>query len=313
MFYVNFTGRCGNQFFQYSFFRKIQMLVGDESIPNFNFYNVLRWREKTGDATFSDALKLFKVIRYNASYVKENEILLYGTKKQKRIFLRHKFYRALSEKLHIPAFARNHHRIMQKNGIYYEDCFFDYLNNPKSKNVFIKGYFENLKYYIGLEQKLKLELTPLTHASLTMLFGGKTVQKNTVCLSIRVWNEVANNDKLLKSREVCTKEYYEKAVGIINTRISNPVFIVFSNDIEWVKTNLNFNGNPVLFEPPGLSIDEKVSLMTSCEHYILSTSTFSWWVQYIGKSKNSLIISPNKWYTDKKDHLIEDDWIKVVV
>ena len=35
--------------------------------------------------------------------------------------------------------------------------------------------------------------------------------------------------------ESCTLEYYEKAISIINEKVEDPTFFVFSDDIEFAK------------------------------------------------------------------------------
>lgn len=313
MIYVNFIGRCGNQFFQYSFFRKIQLGINDNQMPVFNFYDVFRWQKKTGDASFSDCLHFFNTIKYKALSEEGNGIQKYGTKKQKRIFSTYKFYYKLSGKTKISLFARLYHRKMQRNGIYFEDKYFSLFCYPKTKNIFIKGYFENRQYYVGLEKKLKKELSSNASKSYANDYFKRTKQCNLVCFSIRVWNEISNDKDLLRSRDICTRDYYQQAMNTMKKIVDKPVFVVFSNDIEWVKNNVDFGNNSVLFEPQGLNVDQKIALMTYCRHYIISPSTFSWWAQYLGKKEGSIIVSPNKWYSDKKDELLENDWIKIAV
>ena len=63
MIYVDFTGRCGNQMFQYAFARKIMLAVNNKETIQFNFYNVDRWKEKTGDVSFSNQLKFFNCVK----------------------------------------------------------------------------------------------------------------------------------------------------------------------------------------------------------------------------------------------------------
>ena len=37
---------------------------------------------------------------------------------------------------------------------------------------------------------------------------------------------------------ICTKEYYQKAINIMKQKLDNPKFFFFSNDMEWVKANI---------------------------------------------------------------------------
>ena len=54
-------------------------------------------------------------------------------------------------------------------------------------------------------------------------------------------------------------------------------------------------------------------LMSSCNHNIISNSSFSWWAAWIGDEKNKIVIAPQPWFNkikyDKK--LTPDHWILI--
>ena len=97
-------------------------------------------------------------------------------------------------------------------------------------------------------------------------------------------------------------------------KIDNPLFVVFSDDIEWVKENMDF-GASAIYEDGTDPLYEKIRLMSSCKHFIISNSTFSWWVQYLSTNKKKIVIAPKKWknIAYKKDtgklDIYEDFWI----
>jgi hypothetical protein len=53
--------------------------------------------------------------------------------------------------------------------------------------------------------------------------------------------------------------------------------------------------------------------MSSCNHNIISNSSFSWWAAWIGEEKNKIVIAPQPWFNkikyDKK--LTPDHWILI--
>ena len=54
--------------------------------------------------------------------------------------------------------------------------------------------------------------------------------------------------------------------------------------------------------------------MTSCKHFIISNSTFSWWMQYLSEYGNKKVIAPSKWYKNCENFsvpLLEDDFILI--
>ena len=116
--------------------------------------------------------------------------------------------------------------------------------------------------------------------------------------------------------KICDSNYFYDAIKIIKKRIDKPVFIVFSDDIEWVKNNMNF-GADTYYESGEDPIWEKIRLMYTCKHFIISNSTFSWWAQYLSDNKQKIVIAPKRWKntayksdTSKLD-IYQDFWIKI--
>ena len=62
---------------------------------------------------------------------------------------------------------------------------------------------------------------------------------NSVLLSVRRGDFVYDT-KFSSMHAVCTPKYYERAWEYMKAHVENPVLFIFSNDIEWVKQNLDF-------------------------------------------------------------------------
>ena len=85
-------------------------------------------------------------------------------------------------------------------------------------------------------------------------------------------------------------------------------FIVFSNDVNWVKKNLKFRGR-VSYESGDDEVWEKLRLMYSCKHFIMSTSTFCWWAQYLSSNCDKIVVAPSKWMmVDMPIGIYQDNW-----
>ena len=109
-------------------------------------------------------------------------------------------------------------------------------------------------------------------------------------------------------------EYYIKAIEHIDKEVNNPVYYIFSDDIEWCKNNFSFLKNAVFVshEYAGEKFSSYLYLMIQCKHYIIPNSTFAWWAAWLNNEQNKIVIAPNKWYTsynfELKD-LIPSTWI----
>lgn len=315
MIYIDFNGRCGDQFFQYAFARKVQLKIGNNEKLCFNFYNQERWRKKLNDNSFRNNLEDFRVVP-NESYVNERTNLeRFGSKKQKRLWSRYEFAKKLSRKLKIKWFAKSHQRKMQKNGIYYDDEYFELYAYPKMNcNVFVRGYFENYTNFYGdevLTNHLLSELTPIKKIDNSNKKILDLVNKtNSICVSLRSWKEIGDDAKTFNSRMICGENYYLSAIRLMKERFPDATFFIFADDIAWAKETLrSIDGCSFVFEEGNNSIGDKILLMSSCKHFIIANSSFSWWVQYLSKNPSKTVISPNRWYNDNDDiRIINPKW-----
>ena len=107
---------------------------------------------------------------------------------------------------------------------------------------------------------------------------------------------------------ICTKSYYEKALEYLMNKVQNPVFHIFSDDIEMVKKDFTF-AYPVIYEEEK-NANECLMKMSLCKFFIISNSTFSWWAQYLSKIKDKMVIAPASWYGDRniKFELYDKAW-----
>lgn len=311
MIYVDVTGRCGNQLFQYAFARKLSILNNDQSFV-FDFFHTERIRKDKNDSSFCETLNCFNVLPYKSMIDNGNNVQCNGSRRQQKIYRKYPLARKISYRLPHLNLLQKYQNKMQKNGIYKEDeCFFTPIKT-KEKDIFIRGYFEDQLYFDDIKDILFKEFEPkYPKKEKNKKLYDVIENEESVCVSFRVWSEIADQPELVKQRDVCTKEYYISAIEKMHELHPDATFIVFSNDVEWVKKNIDFK-YPVYFEAGDDEVWEKLRLMYSCKHFIMSTSTFCWWAQYLSRNPNKTVISPSKWYADEKtSKLLREEWIKI--
>jgi hypothetical protein len=108
-------------------------------------------------------------------------------------------------------------------------------------------------------------------------------------------------------------KYFEIIREQIKKKVKNPVFFTFSDDIEWVRNNMNFGDNTKIYYESGNDpVWEKLRLMYNCKHFVISNSTFSWWAQYLSRNKDKIVIAPSRWRNyDSVLGIYELHWILV--
>ena len=136
---------------------------------------------------------------------------------------------------------------------------------------------------------------------------------NSVFLGVRRGDYLTGNNR--KLFHVCTADYYRNAIQLMSEKVSNPTFFIFSNDIAWVKENIDMTGYRVYYEPENNPVWETFRLMANCKHFIISNSTLHWWAQYCSGNNDKVVICPNRWFAApiQRDALIEDSFITIPV
>lgn len=300
MIYTKVKGRLGNQMFYYAIARKIQSISKNEQKLYFDFSGVLQ----QGDAKegFEDSLKYFNTVEYQKNDTEHTQISLkkQGTIIQKITYAGFKILMKLKNK-HMQTVQWKYQLFMNKVGEYMAipaicpQRIYTEIKSSGEKDIFVDGCYENSRWFNDMKTELQKEFTP-RYSKIEDNKKLYDVIENTesVCVSIRRGDYVNNleNEKIFN---ICSQEYYLKAIAIMQEKIENPVFVIFSDDIEWARENIKIEGK-VFFETGKDPVWEKLRLMYSCKHFIISNSTFSWWAQYLSRNSEKIVISPNIWF-----------------
>jgi hypothetical protein len=102
----------------------------------------------------------------------------------------------------------------------------------------------------------------------------------------------------------------------MSSKIANPIFYIFSDDMNWTKNTLHFLNekyNIVYIDQNNMNPSEDMNLMSNCKHNIIANSSFSWWGAWLNNKPEKIIISPSVWTKNNSSnpHLIPQTWIKI--
>lgn len=108
---------------------------------------------------------------------------------------------------------------------------------------------------------------------------------------------------------VVTKEYLDVAIKYLP---DHDIKIIVSDDIDWCKNNLNYE-NSVFVDT--YYDQEALWLLSLCDHFVISNSTFSWWGAWLSMNKNKVVVAPSTWFgPDVAENPVDifcEDWIRV--
>lgn len=308
------SGRLGNQLFQYAFCKALKTVRGNTDQFVFNFSLV----ESSGSREngFEDSLKYLNVENYCTD--NRNLTLSVGGGKIRILYL---LFQLDNRYFHMRT-KQWWYSVFRRNGLLFSDYsdnsfsnYSDYLTGSKhgADTLVCYGKYENPQYFNGIRNELLKDFSPkLPPLNENAELYNVIENSNSVCVSIRRGDFL---DKRFKNEfYICDEEYFTKAFKVVKEKVEAPVLIFFSDDIEWVRENIKTE-LPSYYESGTDPVWEKLRLMYSCKHFVISNSTFSWWAQYLSRNEQKVVISPERWFVDEEKNrqckLIQDNFIKI--
>ena len=176
----------------------------------------------------------------------------------------------------------------------------------------LKGWFQNIKEFKNVSDKIRKEFTfNVNFSEETKKIENKiSLEDNPIAIHVRRGDYIYNPN-CFSYHGVLDKEYYDKAISIMNSKYSNPHYFVFSEDVDWCKDNINASNITIVGDECNDYKDTgHFYLMTKCKSHIIANSTFSWWGAWLGNTE--FAIGPKQWKTDGTGYdIMLDDWVKI--
>lgn len=184
-----------------------------------------------------------------------------------------------------------------------------------TKDLICEGYFQSADYFNDykavIQRELKVRL-PFPEEKKHILDEIRSV--NSVCVHVR-----KGDYNKLTQFQVCTQQYYNRAIKKILELVENPTFFVFSDDINWCIKNIEWKENTIFVSEPVCYNESDfnnpfidLQMMYECKHFVISNSSYSWWAQYLSEYDGKIVIAPSKWMANKVvQDIYQDNWIKI--
>jgi hypothetical protein len=174
--------------------------------------------------------------------------------------------------------------------------------------------YQSEKYFAPIKETILKEFTLRNPLSTQTENISNNIKLQTTSVSIHIRRgDYANNVHTNKHHGLIDLDYYYQAVKYIKTKIKNPLFFIFSDDIDWVRANLKTE-NCVFVSNPNIAEVEELTLMSQCSHNIIANSTFSWWGAYLNKNDDKIVIAPKQWTRKNSStelNILPKDWVQL--
>ena len=182
--------------------------------------------------------------------------------------------------------------------------------NKKGLNIFYGGWHSEKYFKLNRKELKKIFSFPENKLDKKIKELSKEIESNEVSVSMHVRRGDYISKKGAKFwAGICDEKYYKNGIKYFKEKFVNPVFYIFSDDIEWCKKT--FKGSEFKFVETSNKLNawNDMYLMTLCKHHINANSTFSWWGAWL--SKDSSITLRPKYFQNQKicKDLYPEDWV----
>lgn len=289
MIKVKISGGLGNQLFQYAF--------GQYAAYKLNTEVIYHAQTKLINKNFTQRDLDIEKFDLPINFTKENfdeKSLFYLKKLSKYERKIVQILPFLNKKINIQ--NPDIHLLVKKIN---DDCYYD-------------GYWQNPAYPDSISNLLKSKIV-LSDESFFKLENviNKIESSESVSIHIRrgdYINILANT----KIYNICNFDYYKKAIEHIEKSITNPIFFIFTEDIEWAKES--FVGDKFIFVTGNSAIEDMI-MMSKCKNNIIANSTFSWWGAWLNQNDKKIVVAPKNWYVNFLKNSVHDflpnNWVKL--
>lgn len=287
---VKMKGGLGNQMFQYAFAKELQKYSGDIVKLDFSAYNSL-----------VDNIRKPRILKFELNVQTADDFEISRLCKLKHdgnsLGTVYKIKVLLEDII-------NSRYYLEKNRSYKkvdEICDFEYFD----------GYWQSWQHVDAVFETLRKDFVPnYSVTEKTEKILRQVREENSVFVGIRKGDYEAEQHHYGSFGQ----EYYDKAMNYIKDRISNPIYYIFSNNIAWVKNNLNFGDRKVIYREDSDVIDdfEELLIMMECKHSIIINSTYHWWGARMNDTEEKIVVAPQKWFFDEKPiDIVPPNWIRI--
>lgn len=278
MIIIRFQGGLGNQLFQFALYERFKEL-GIEVKADISDY--CNGREKRSFELEKLGIKLEVASKAELHYFYANNSNIY-------------------DRIARYLWGANKY-IKEKNDIFQPEIL-------KLKEGYLSGYWQSEKYFSDIKERIRNTICfKGVNTERISLQVDKMKAEESVSIHVRMGDYLSQESVY---GNICTREYYRRAVSYILENTNNPIFYIFSDEVDKAIQMLGINNYQLIVDNRGSESYKDMYIMSQCKHHIIANSTFSWWGAWLDDNGDKIVIAPPKWnQLCKANEICVEDWI----
>lgn len=170
--------------------------------------------------------------------------------------------------------------------LHYPKCckYYEETERLPNKRFAIFGYYVSWKYFHKYNDIIRREFSfsgSINKEKESFLNKIKKLYGNTTLVGVHIrQGDFITSGHLGYS--VASKEYIEQAIDYFKTRYNCTFLIATNGKTDWISSIFSSISN-IQYHFTNLKAYVDMAVLSSCDHVITSTGTFSWWIGYFSK------------------------------
>jgi len=206
-------------------------------------------------------------------------------------------------------------KLLSRWKVFKNEYSYDKRFESLTDNTILFGYFQNEEYFRKYKSQIRKDFTFKNELNgKNKDIAKKMSETESVSMHIRRTDYMSPSSTLA----VLDMAYYQQAINLMREKVNNPFFFIFSDDIEWVRDNLDVGSIPHVFIDWNTGKESYIDmqLMSLCKHNITANSSFSWWGAWLNNNENKIVIAPSLWYKGQvgvkdAEEFLADGWTMI--
>jgi hypothetical protein len=300
---MSLNGNLGNQLFMYAIARTAQLESGSEKIC----FNTSTLEAENCDNALLN-YNLSECVEFFSKPIRTLSNSLHAPFYKNLLFMHYRKKAIGCNDNEIYEYEKRTEKFYSKFGFFLCNNKYRDLDFTNRKYILLHGYYQCDKFFEKHKDIILKDLTPKRPALTHNVSKIQTIKNcESVCVSLRLGEDYTKNEMY----NVCTLKYFKNAIKYMKEHLNNPTFYVFSDVTEGLSEFFD-NDSSMVFETGNDPSYEKLRVMSSCKHYIISNSSFSWWSQYLGDYEKKIVVSPDRWYNlGIETDIMMDSWVRL--
>ena len=165
-------------------------------------------------------------------------------------------------------------------------------------NYYLHGYWQSELYFDTDFSELKDKFTFREKRFVHEISPDISENDTKIGIHLRRGDYITNT-RASKKLGTPANQYYVDAIMRLRGKFMKSKIIVFSDDIDWAKDFLFPLFDEIYFSDlPGSTASSDMQMLSQCDHFVLSNSTFGWWSAYLATNPDKIVITPENWFID---------------